>query len=65
MPALIVVAENHSTNPNIKDICRRWSAEGFLVLGVDYVSPVGGNPVAGQLALDRSLVFLRKYLVEA
>ena len=50
MPAMVLVGENRSTNPNIKDICRRWGTEGFLVLGVDYLSPVGGNPVDQELA---------------
>jgi carboxymethylenebutenolidase len=50
MPALVLVGENRSTNPNIKDICRRWGTEGFLVLGVDYLSPVGGAPVDQELA---------------
>jgi carboxymethylenebutenolidase len=50
MPAIVLVGENRSTNPNIKDICRRWGTEGFLVLGVDYLSPVGGNPVDQELA---------------
>jgi carboxymethylenebutenolidase len=50
MPAIVLVGENRSTNPNIKDICRRWGTEGFLVLGVDYLSPVGGAPVDQELA---------------
>jgi carboxymethylenebutenolidase len=50
MPAIVLVGENRSTNPNIKDICRRWGTDGFLVLGVDYLSPVGGAPVDQELA---------------
>lgn len=50
LPAIIVVGENRSTNPNIKDITRRWAAEGFMALGVDYLSPVGGTPDDMELA---------------
>jgi carboxymethylenebutenolidase len=43
-PAVIVIHENRGLNPHIKDVTRRFGAEGFLALGVDYLSPMGGTP---------------------
>jgi carboxymethylenebutenolidase len=64
MPAIILVSENRSTNPNIKDICRRWGTEGFLVLGVDYLSPVGGNPVDQELAGTMTFKIPKSSIIE-
>ena len=44
LPAVIVIHENRGLNPHIKDVTRRMAAEGFLALGVDYLSPMGGTP---------------------
>ena len=43
-PAVIVIHENRGLNPHIKDITRRIAADGFVALGVDYLSLVGGTP---------------------
>lgn len=43
-PAIIVIHENRGLNPHIKDITRRLALEGFLALGVDMLSPLGGTP---------------------
>jgi carboxymethylenebutenolidase len=43
-PAVIVIHENRGLNPHIKDVTRRFGTEGFLALGVDCLSPVGGTP---------------------
>ena len=43
-PAIIVIHENCGLNPHIKDVTRRFGTEGFLALGVDCLSPVGGTP---------------------
>ena len=43
-PAVIVIHENRGLNPHIKDVTRRMAAEGFLALGLDYLSPMGGTP---------------------
>jgi carboxymethylenebutenolidase len=64
MPALVLVGENRSTNPNIKDICRRWGTEGFLVLGVDYLSPVGGAPVDQELAGQMTFKIPRQDIID-
>jgi carboxymethylenebutenolidase len=32
-------------SPHIEDVCRRLAADGFIGLGVDFLSPLGGTPV--------------------
>ena len=44
LPALLVVHENRGLNPHIRDVTRRFATEGFLALGLDYLSPLGGTP---------------------
>jgi carboxymethylenebutenolidase len=44
LPAVIVIHENRGLNPHIEDIVRRVALEGFLALGVDLLSPLGGTP---------------------
>jgi carboxymethylenebutenolidase len=44
LPAVIVVHENRGLNPHIRDVTRRMATEGFLALGLDYLSPLGGTP---------------------
>lgn len=44
LPTVIVIHENRGLNPHIKDVTRRMAAEGFIALGVDYLSPMGGTP---------------------
>ncbi len=44
LPAVIVIHENRGLNPHIKDVTRRVAAEGFIALGLDYLSPMGGTP---------------------
>jgi carboxymethylenebutenolidase len=43
-PAVLVIHENRGLNPHIKDVTRRMATEGFLALGLDYLSPIGGTP---------------------
>ena len=43
-PALLVIPENRGLNPHIKDVARRFAAEGYLTLAVDLLSPLGGTP---------------------
>ena len=43
-PAVIVIHENRGLNPHIEDVTRRMAAEGFLALGVDMLSSLGGTP---------------------
>jgi carboxymethylenebutenolidase len=44
LPAVLVIHENRGLNPHIKDVTRRMAAEGFVALGLDYLSPMGGTP---------------------
>jgi carboxymethylenebutenolidase len=43
-PAVIVIHENRGLTPHIQDVTKRMAAEGFLALGPDALSPVGGTP---------------------
>jgi carboxymethylenebutenolidase len=43
-PAVIVIHENRGLNPHIQDVTRRLALEGYLALGVDMLSPLGGTP---------------------
>ncbi len=42
--AVIVIHENRGLNSHIRDVTRRMALEGFVALGVDYLSPLGGTP---------------------
>jgi carboxymethylenebutenolidase len=42
-PAVLVIHENRGLNPHIKDVTRRFATEGFLTLGLDFLSPLGGT----------------------
>ncbi len=44
LPAVIVIHENRGLVPHIRDVVRRMALEGFLVLGPDALSPLGGTP---------------------
>ena len=43
-PAVIVIHENRGLTPHIKDVVRRFAVDGFLALGPDALSPMGGTP---------------------
>jgi carboxymethylenebutenolidase len=43
-PAVLVIHENRGLNPHIEDVTRRMALEGFVALGLDYLSPLGGTP---------------------
>jgi carboxymethylenebutenolidase len=51
-PAVIVLHENRGLNPHIQDVARRIALEGFLSLGVDMLSPLGGTPADEDKARD-------------
>jgi carboxymethylenebutenolidase len=44
LPAVIVIHENRGLNAHIEDVTRRLALEGFLALGPDLLSPLGGTP---------------------
>jgi len=43
-PAVIVIHENRGLVPHIQDVTRRMAREGFLAIGPDALSPLGGTP---------------------
>jgi carboxymethylenebutenolidase len=44
LPGVLVIHENRGLNPHIRDVTRRLALDGFLALGVDMLSPLGGTP---------------------
>jgi len=59
VPAIIVIHENRGLNEHIKDVTRRVAKAGFVALGVDLLSRVGGtesfsDPAAATQALNRT-----------
>ncbi|WP_262267840.1 dienelactone hydrolase family protein [Microvirga yunnanensis] len=44
LPTVIVIHENRGLNPHIKDVTRRVATQGFVALGLDCLSPMGGTP---------------------
>jgi carboxymethylenebutenolidase len=42
-PGVIVIHENRGLNENIRDVTRRFAAEGFIALAPDLLSRVGGT----------------------
>ena len=42
--AVVVIHENRGLNPHIEDVTRRVALAGYLALGVDALSPLGGTP---------------------
>lgn len=42
--SVLVIHENRGLNPHIIDVTKRVAAEGFIALGVDALSPLGGTP---------------------
>ena len=43
--AVVVIHENRGLTPHIKDVTRRVAQAGYLALGVDGLSPLGGTPL--------------------
>jgi carboxymethylenebutenolidase len=52
LPTVIVIHENRGLNPHVKDVARRIAAEGFVALGLDYLSPMGGTPADEEKGRD-------------
>jgi carboxymethylenebutenolidase len=43
-PAVLVIHENRGLNPYVEDVVRRFAAVGFLALGPDALTSLGGYP---------------------
>lgn len=52
LPAVVVIHENRGLNPHIEDVVRRAALEGFLAIGPDLLSPLGGTPEDPDQARD-------------
>jgi len=60
---VVVIHENRGLNPHIIEVTKRVAAEGFLALGIDALSPLGGTPadedkgreMIGKLDADKNL----------
>ena len=50
--AVIVIHENRGLNPHIEDVTRRVAKAGFVALGVDLLSSMGGTPQDPDQARD-------------
>jgi carboxymethylenebutenolidase len=44
IPAIVVIHENRGLNPHIEDVVRRAAVAGFMAIGPDALTPVGGYP---------------------
>lgn len=44
MPGILVVHENRGLNPHIEDVTRRAALEGYIAIGPDALTPLGGYP---------------------
>ncbi|RZK58641.1 MAG: dienelactone hydrolase family protein, partial [Pedobacter sp.] len=61
--AVVVIHENRGLNPHIIEVTKRVAAEGYLALGIDALSPLGGTPtdenkgreLIGQLDAEKNL----------
>ncbi|PWS28634.1 carboxymethylenebutenolidase [Pedobacter yonginense] len=42
--SVVVIHENRGLNPHIIDVTKRVASEGFIALGIDALSPLGGTP---------------------
>lgn len=42
--SVLVIHENRGLNPYVEDVVRRFAAAGFLALGPDALTPLGGYP---------------------
>jgi carboxymethylenebutenolidase len=45
MGSVLVIHENRGLTPHIKDVTRRIAKEGFIALGIDGLSQLGGTPI--------------------
>jgi len=44
LPGVVVIHENRGLVPHIEDVTRRVALEGFLAIGPDALTPLGGTP---------------------
>ncbi|HKT20965.1 MAG TPA: dienelactone hydrolase family protein [Stellaceae bacterium] len=51
LPAIVVIHQNRGLNPHIEDVTRRVALEGYVALGVDCMSVLGGTPADEDAAM--------------
>src|SRR6185437_10411919 len=44
LPGVVVIHQNRGLNPHIEDVARRVALEGYVAVGVDCLSVLGGTP---------------------
>jgi carboxymethylenebutenolidase len=44
LPGIVVIHQNRGLNPHIEDVTRRVALEGYVAVGVDCMSVLGGTP---------------------
>jgi carboxymethylenebutenolidase len=44
LPGVVVIHQNRGLNPHIEDVTRRVALEGYIAVGVDCMSVLGGTP---------------------
>ena len=44
LPGVVVIHQNRGLDPHIEDVTRRVALEGFLAIGPDALTPLGGTP---------------------
>ncbi len=52
LSAIIVIHQNRGLNPHIEDVTRRVALEGYIALGVDCMSVLGGTPADEDKAMQ-------------
>jgi len=64
LPGVVVIHENRGLNPHIEDVSRRAGLEGFLVLGPDALTPLGGYPGTDDEGRDMQRTLDRNEILE-
>ncbi|UDF02481.1 dienelactone hydrolase family protein [Asticcacaulis sp. AND118] len=70
LPTVLVIHENRGLTPHIRDVTRKLALEGFMALGADFLSPLGGTPanedeartLIGKLDSAQTVANAEKYL---
>jgi carboxymethylenebutenolidase len=52
LPGVVVVHQNRGLNPHIEDVTRRVALEGYVAIGVDCMSVLGGTPADEDKAMQ-------------
>ncbi len=64
LPGVVVVHENRGLNPYIEDVVRRAAVAGYVALGPDGLTPLGGYPGTDEAGRDMQRTLDRDKLLE-